>query len=100
MFNTDKKVSRISTKTNPFSDVPTIAKRQIIHTKKTRIIMQVDEDIVAEYKAKADKEGKNYHQLMNDALKMCLEGQVLIDEVKRTIREELGNNHSQLLEKA
>lgn len=82
------------------SNTLAVSKVQTAHIKKTRIIMQIDEDVVAKYKKKADTEGKNYLHLMNDALKTCLQGQLLIDEVKRTIQEELENNSSTLLKKA
>lgn len=82
------------------SSAKTMNKTQAPHIKKTRIIMQIDEDVVAKYKRKADTEGKNYLHLMNDALKTCLQGQLLIDEVKRTIQEELKSDCSTLLKKA
>jgi len=59
---------------------------------KTRITIYLDDDIVQEFKSMAEKSGKGYQTLINEALKAQLgkKGKVLTAEVVRKIvREEL-----------
>ena len=64
----------------------------IISTKgKTRITLYVDNNILNHFRKKSETQGKGYQTLINDALRVAMEGQP-IDSAKilrRIIREEL-----------
>ena len=71
------------------SDVPALAQLQSAHGGKSRITIRVDNDILAIFKARAEMTGGNYQTLMNEALRQVVQGQVLADVVRETIRAEL-----------
>ncbi|HLG22633.1 MAG TPA: BrnA antitoxin family protein [Candidatus Manganitrophaceae bacterium] len=69
-------------------------RRALIPTKgKTRITIYIDDVVIEEFRARAEKAGTGYQTMMNDALKAYLAGSTegLITEsiLRRVIREEL-----------
>jgi len=54
-----------------------------------RLSMRVDTRVLAAFKARAERMGKNYQTLMNDAPRRFVEGQTPADVVRETIRSEL-----------
>jgi uncharacterized protein (DUF4415 family) len=59
---------------------------------KTRITIYMDDDIVKRFKAQAERTGKGYQTLINDALKSYLgitEQPVTQELVRKIVREEL-----------
>ncbi len=69
-------------------------RRALIPTKgKTRITIYIDDVVIEEFRARAEKAGTGYQTMMNDALKAYLAGSAegLITEsiLRRVIREEL-----------
>jgi uncharacterized protein (DUF4415 family) len=62
---------------------------------KTRITIYLDDEIVQEFKRQAEKSGKGYQTLVNEALKAHLgkkEKLLTADVVRRIVREELAAN--------
>jgi uncharacterized protein (DUF4415 family) len=62
---------------------------------KTRITIYLDEEIVQEFKKQAEKTGKGYQTLINEALKAHLgrkEKALTADLVRKIVREELAAN--------
>jgi uncharacterized protein (DUF4415 family) len=62
---------------------------------KTRISMYVDDSVVERFKAQADKSGKGYQTLINEALRAHLglsQQPLTADAVRRIIREELAQH--------
>jgi len=59
---------------------------------KTRITIYLDNEIVQEFKKQAEKTGKGYQTLINEALKMYLGNKqktLTADVVRKIVREEL-----------
>ncbi|MBK5965656.1 hypothetical protein CCR95_16575 [Thiocystis minor] len=73
----------------PVSEVPALVRLQAERGSQSQILMQVDNKILAAFKARAEILGGNYQTLMNDALRQFVEGQTLADVVRETIRREL-----------
>jgi uncharacterized protein (DUF4415 family) len=80
------------TDAKPVSEVPALARLQAERGNQSQITMQVDNRILAAFKARAEIMGSNYETLMNDALRQFVEGQTLADVVRETIRRELHQN--------
>lgn len=62
---------------------------------KTRITMYVDDSVIERFKAQADKSGKGYQTLINEALRahLGLSQQPLTAEaVRKIVREELAQH--------
>ena len=62
---------------------------------KTRITIYLDDEIVQEFKKQAEKTGKGYQTLINEALKAYLgkkERALTADLVRKIVREELAAN--------
>jgi predicted DNA binding CopG/RHH family protein len=53
------------TEAQPVAEVPTLAKLQAAHGRKSRITMRVDNATLAVFKARAEMTGGNYQTLMN-----------------------------------
>ena len=61
---------------------------------KTRITIYIDDDVIEEFRVKADNAGKGYQTLINDALREYLsKSNEALDEetLRRVLREELKN---------
>ena len=60
-------------------------------TGKTRVTMYLDNDVLDEFRAKANKQGKGYQTLINEALRgvLTLESPLDAQTLRRIIREEL-----------
>ena len=59
---------------------------------KTRITIHLDDDVIDAFRAKAEKEGKGYQTLINDALRQYLSNTgkpVDTKTLRRILREEL-----------
>jgi len=59
---------------------------------KTRITIHLDDDVIDTFRAKAEKEGKGYQTLINDALRQYLSNTgkpVDTKTLRRILREEL-----------
>lgn len=62
---------------------------------KTRIAIYLDDEMVQEFKRQAERTGKGYQTLINEALKAHLgkkEKPLTADVVRRIVREELAAN--------
>ena len=69
-------------------------RRALIPTKgKTRITIYIDDVVIEEFRARAEKAGTGYQTMMNDALKAYLAGSteepITESILRRVIREEL-----------
>ena len=73
----------------PVSQTPHLAKIQAQAGKKAHITMRVDSDVVAVFKARAERVGGKYQTLMNDALREFAQGLTLADVVRAAVREAL-----------
>lgn len=61
-------------------------------SKKTRITIFLDNDIVSEFKQRAEKTGKGYQTLINDTLRADLKDSaapLTIQTLRKVLREEL-----------
>jgi uncharacterized protein (DUF4415 family) len=59
---------------------------------KTRISIYIDDEILSEFRAKADSAGRGYQTMINDALREYLgrsERQLDVATLRRVLREEL-----------
>jgi uncharacterized protein (DUF4415 family) len=70
------------------------AKRGAVVTQKgkTRINIYIDNDVLEEFRSRADKAGRGYQTMMNEALRQYLgKGVAPLDEstLRRILREEL-----------
>ncbi|MBK7814324.1 MAG: BrnA antitoxin family protein [Rhodocyclaceae bacterium] len=74
-------------------DVPAVAKLQAeANAGKTRITMYVDAEVLAAFRAMAERQGKGYQTLINDALRASAlpeQAPVTVDVLRRVLREEL-----------
>lgn len=71
-------------------DVPHLAKLQAQPGGKTRITIMLDNDVLEEFRQRAEKEGLGYQTLINQALRARVDPRPLDEEtMRRVIREEL-----------
>lgn len=56
---------------------------------KSRITMRIDNDVLAAFKATADKTGGSYQTMMNSALKQFAQGLTLAEIIRQAIHETL-----------
>ena len=70
----------------PVSETPHLAKLQAQSGNKARITIRVDSDVLAIFKARAEKVGGNYQALMNEALKQFAQGLTLSDMLRETVQ--------------
>jgi len=62
---------------------------------KTRITIFVDDDVLDEFRERADNAGRGYQTMINEALREYLSkssGPVDEETLRRVLREELGNS--------
>jgi len=70
--------------------VPHLAKLQAESKGKTRITIMLDNDVLTEYRTRADKEGLGYQTLINQTLRKASTAETLDEAtLRRVIREEL-----------
>jgi uncharacterized protein (DUF4415 family) len=74
-------------------DVPHLAKLQAEAARgKTRITILIDDDVLAAFRARAEREGKGYQTLINAALRLAVmpgSEPVTLDALRQVLREEL-----------
>ena len=71
-------------------DVPHLAKLQSGEKGKTRITIMLDNEVIENFRSKAEKEGLGYQTLINQALKENSGSSTLSEEtLRKIIREEL-----------
>jgi uncharacterized protein (DUF4415 family) len=74
-------------------DIPHLAKLQAeVSRGKTRITILLDDDVVTEFRARAEREGKGYQTLINAALRAAVApgaAPVTIEVLRQVLREEL-----------
>ena len=74
-------------------DVPHLAKLQAEGSRgKTRITILLDDDVVAEFRTRAEREGQGYQTLINAALRAAVAPEsapVTIEALRQVLREEL-----------
>jgi uncharacterized protein (DUF4415 family) len=58
---------------------------------KTRVTMYLDDDVLAEFRSRADKLGRGYQTLINESLREQIgtEGPIDAETLRKIIREEL-----------
>lgn len=62
---------------------------------KTRITIYLDDDVIQEFRKQAEKSGKGYQTLINEALKTALgkkEKPLTAEMLRKIVREELAAN--------
>ena len=71
-------------------DVPHLARLQAQSRGKTRITIMLDNDVLEEFRQRADKEGLGYQTLINQTLRARANTRPLDEEtMRKVIREEL-----------
>ena len=74
-------------------DVPHLAKLQAEMARgKTRITIFIDDDVLAAFRARAEREGAGYQTLINSALRAAMAPEsapVTIEALRQVLREEL-----------
>lgn len=74
-------------------DVPHLAKLQSEAAKgKTRITMLIDDDVLAAFRQRAEREGKGYQTLINSSLRAAIDPEaepVTVTILRQVLREEL-----------
>ena len=70
-------------------EVPHLVKLQAESKGQAEITIQVDNETLAIFKARAEIGGSNYQTLMNEALRQFAQGLMLADVVRETIKQEL-----------
>jgi uncharacterized protein (DUF4415 family) len=74
-------------------DVPHLAKLQAQAARgKTRITILLDDDVVAAFRARAEREGRGYQTLINAALRAAIAPEsapVTVEALRQVLREEL-----------
>ncbi len=71
-------------------DVPHLARLQTEAKGKTRITIMLDNDVLEDFRQRADKEGLGYQTLINQTLRAHLNTRPLDEEtMRRVIREEM-----------
>ncbi len=74
-------------------DVPALAKLQArANAGKTRITMYLDGDVLAAFRVLAERQGKGYQTLINEALRAAVvpeQAPVTVETLRRVLREEL-----------
>ncbi|MDX1588312.1 MAG: BrnA antitoxin family protein [Oleiphilaceae bacterium] len=74
-------------------DIPHLAKLQEQAEGKSRITINLDNDVLMAFRAKANAEGIGYQTLINQALRSVIGSQPLDeDTLRRVLREELEQN--------
>ena len=73
----------------PVSAVPALAELQAENGGKSRVTMRLDNEVLAIFKARAERTGGNYQTLINEALRDAAHGVTLAEVVRQTIRQEL-----------
>ena len=73
----------------PVAETPPLARLQAAAGGKTRITMRVDNEVLALFKAQAERSGGNYQTLMNEALKEFAHGLKLADVVRDAVHESM-----------
>jgi len=59
---------------------------------KSRITILIDDDVLAAFRARAEREGKGYQTLINEALRTALapeQAPVTVEALRQVLREEL-----------
>jgi predicted DNA binding CopG/RHH family protein len=78
------------TKAKRAKDVPHLAKLQSEEKGKTRITIMLDNEVIKNFRSRAEKEGLGYQTLINQALKEKNDSSTLDEEtLRKIIREEL-----------
>lgn len=82
-------------------DVPHLARLQAEAKGKTRITIMLDNDLLMNFKARAESEGTGYQTLINQELRRAA-GTTPIDEatLRRVLREELATDSSGILKQS
>jgi uncharacterized protein (DUF4415 family) len=74
-------------------DVPHLAKLQAeVARGKTRITILIDDDVLTAFRARAEREGKGYQTLINEALRTAIapeQAPVTVEALRQVLREEL-----------
>ena len=74
-------------------DVPHLAKLQAeVARSKRRITILIDDDVLAAFRARAEREGKGYQTLINAALRAAIAPEaapVTMEVLRQVLREEL-----------
>ena len=74
-------------------DVPHLAKLQAeVARAKTRITILIDDEVLAAFRARAEREGKRYQTLINAALRAAIAPEaapVTLEALRQVLREEL-----------
>ena len=71
-------------------DIPHLARLQTEAKGKTRITIMLDNDVLEDFRLRADKEGLGYQTLINQTLRARLNTRPLDEEtMRRIIREEM-----------
>lgn len=74
-------------------DVPHLAKLQAeVARGKTRITILIDDDVLTEFRTRAEREGKGYQTLINATLRAAMEPEaapVTVEALRQVLREEL-----------
>jgi uncharacterized protein (DUF4415 family) len=74
-------------------DMPHLARLQAERSGgKTRITILIDDDVLAEFRARAESEGKGYQTLINATLRAAIAPEsapVTIESLRQVLREEL-----------
>lgn len=73
----------------PVSEAPALARLQAEQGTQSKVAMQVDTRVLAEFKARAEMMSSSCQTLINEALRQFVEGQTLADVVRETIQREL-----------
>jgi uncharacterized protein (DUF4415 family) len=60
----------------PVSQVPALARLQAEQSGQSQVTMQVDNRVLAVFKARAEIMGSHYETLMNEALRQFVDGQI------------------------
>ena len=77
-------------KSNRAKDVPHLANLQSEEKGKTRITIMLDNEVIKNFRSRAEKEGLGYQTLINQALKEKNNSSTLNEEtLRKIIREEL-----------
>ena len=74
-------------------DVPHLAKLQAeVARGKTRITILIDDDVLAAFRARAEREGRRYQTLINAALRAAMAPEaapVTVEALRQILRQEL-----------
>jgi len=71
-------------------DVPHLAKLQAESKGKTRITIMLDNDVLADFRQRAEEQGVGYQTLINTTLRAAMGSQPIDEQtLRRVLREEL-----------